>query len=560
MFRSLRWRLLAWQVVILLVVIVGFGGSLYVEMRRARLDEVDGELFAGARVLEGTLRVLAPEGRPPFPPLHAPPPPPPPPPGQHRPPPGRPRPPRERISPPDDARHPLDAPDDRGPPWDQGEPLPEAWDTPPGPRGEHRPPQPGPPRDGPGLATLASVLRLPPSLERGEERAREGSPGPRDERPRTPAYFVVWRPDGSVLATSLEPDELPDPPEHLNPDRQTDAWRRETAREVAVLGPGRTRILVGRSIEPELRELDGLAIRLVLTGAAVFALGLVGGWWLSGRAIGPIQDISATAATVTASSLSRRVDVAHLDSELGQLGTILNGMLARLEAAFARQVEFTADASHELRTPLAVIQTQAELALARPRSSAEYQRSLEACLRAARRMKGIVEDLLLLARADSNKLELRREPVDLLTVVRQCAALLEPLAAERKVHFRLEGSPVVVEADPEGITRLVTNLMHNAVMHSKPEGTVTATVSQGDGTAQVAIADQGEGIAREHLPLLFERFYRVDKARARDSGGAGLGLAICKSIAETHGGTIAVASQVHGGSTFTLELQRGALA
>ncbi len=235
---------------------------------------------------------------------------------------------------------------------------------------------------------------------------------------------------------------------------------------------------------------------------------------------------------------------------------LINTMLERLGRSFEQQARFTADASHELRTPLAVILSQVELALSRQRDGPAYRESLEACGRAAGRMKSLVDDLLTLARADSGKLELRVEPVDLARIAEETAALLEPLAHERTARILVMTSPAPLKGDPERLSQVLANLLSNAIQYTRPGGQVTVTVRSDNDSAIVAVEDTGAGIPESDLPLIFDRFHRVDTARSRKSGGSGLGLSICRSIVEAHGGTITVSSAVDHGSTFIVTIPR----
>ena len=264
--------------------------------------------------------------------------------------------------------------------------------------------------------------------------------------------------------------------------------------------------------------------------------------------------MSETVSEINATSLSRRLDLEGVDTELGRLAELINSMLERLGRSFDQQVRFTADASHELRTPLAVILAQVELALSRQREAPAYRDSLEACGRAARRMKSLVDDLLTLARADAGKLELRIRPVDLAHIAEDCVALLEPLADKRSIRIQLDTRTVPLKGDPERLGQVLTNLLSNAILYNRPGGQVNVSVGSTDGAAIVIVEDTGVGIPEGELPLVFDRFHRVDAARSRESGGSGLGLAICRSIIEAHGGTITLASQVHHGSTFTVTI------
>ncbi len=217
-------------------------------------------------------------------------------------------------------------------------------------------------------------------------------------------------------------------------------------------------------------------------------------------------------------------------------------------------MRFTADASHELRTPLTVILTQVELALSRPREATAYRESLQACGRAATRMKSLVDDLLTLARADSGKLELRAEPIDLARIAEGSVALLQPLALERGVRILREINPAPLNGDPERLGQVITNLVSNAIQYTQPGGKVVISTRCDGSSALLIVEDTGVGIPEIDLPLVFDRFHRVDSARSRGSGGSGLGLAICQGIVKAHGGEIAVASTLDHGSRFTVTI------
>lgn len=485
MFRSLRWRLQAWQALILLLVVGGFASVLYFQIRQARFAAVDGELLAGARVLEGSLRGF----------------------------------------PPHVLNDGFDGPDGY-------RPRP--------PDGKHeRPPWPkGPPRE-----HLEQTLSLPGVRADRQESGND-------------VYFAIWLGNGTLLKKSADTLNVPSPGEPLAPElaERVRVRQRGSLREVIVMGPARSQVLVGQSIEPVLADLDRLLGQLAVTGFGVIGIGLVGGWWLARRIIQPIEAMSTTAASISAANLSRRIATADVDNELSRLGEILNAMFARLENAFEQQVRFTADASHELRTPLSILLSHTELALSRPRSEPEYRETLQTCLRAAQRMRHLVDDLLMLARADAGKLELRSERLDLHRLAAETAAFLQPLAAERGIRVAVAGTTAWLQGDPDRLARVATNLINNAIHYNRPNGSVTASVAAAGADVVLTVADTGVGIAEADRHHIFERFYRVDKARSRESGGNGLGLAICKSIVEAHGGTIAVASELGKGTTFTVRL------
>ena len=329
--------------------------------------------------------------------------------------------------------------------------------------------------------------------------------------------------------------------------------------EMATATPWRKPLLLHRNYDADLAHAFSFRPGLPFNseGASWAAIGLLAGWLLTNQILRPIEAIQKTAQSISETNLSERINVAKTHSEVGGLAHVLNSMFARLQAAFERQTQFAADASHELRTPLAVIHTEAESALNKPRSPEEYSAALETCLRAAKRMRPLVESLLVLARGDAGKLQLRRETFDLKNTVEDCAALVESLAAERKVSLTLDLQPVQLHADPFRLTQVVANILTNAILYNRPGGTAQATLRSENNFAILTISDTGLGIPPEHLPRIFERFYRVEESRSRELGGAGLGLAICKSIIDAHQGTITATSEVHYGTTFVVRLPLG---
>jgi heavy metal sensor kinase len=375
-------------------------------------------------------------------------------------------------------------------------------------------------------------------------------------------YFIVWGSDGSVVRESTSCPAVPaakatrtvanmstDPPSVVPQFRQ-----RGDVREVIVGGPGGSTILVGRSIGREQAGLANLGWSLMAVGAMVMAVGLLGGCALAQRVLRPIRRISETARSISASDLSRRIEGPEIKSEIGSLAQTLNNTFDRLESAFRRQAQFTADASHELRTPLAIICAGSELALARERSPLEYRQAIESSLRASKRMRELVESLLVLARADADALELNYGRFDLRQAVDDCLALMSPMAQRRNVNLEAQGAGVRIDADRDQIVRLITNLIGNAIQYNREGGTVRVAVVEDGGQAVLEVIDTGMGIAREDQPRIFQRFFRADKARSRESGGCGLGLAICKSIAVAHGGDISFGSVPGAGTTFVVWL------
>ena len=324
-------------------------------------------------------------------------------------------------------------------------------------------------------------------------------------------------------------------------------------RETANMLPSGEMILVGCSIVPELKELRRTALNLTAVGGLILLVGLTGGWWLVSRSLKPIASISNATVKISAGDLSQRIDVAEAESELGQLATVLNSTFARLETAFAQQKQFASDAAHELRTPVTVILTQTQTALNRERDAASYKQAVEACQRAAQRMRKLIESLLALARFDAGQEVLRRTDFDFSETIADCAELVQPLADERAVKISVDIEPVKITGDAERLAQVVTNLLTNAIQYNQPAGEVRVQLASQNGLAVLTVTDTGQGIAPADLPRVFGRFYRADQSRT-GAGNAGLGLAITKAIIEAHGGTIEVASKENAGTTFTVRL------
>ena len=424
--------------------------------------------------------------------------------------------------------------------------LLEEWSRPPpgGPGGPFGPGHPGPPPGRPGGAP-----HPPRDFHLDPDRASLFEGG-------TDAfYYVVWLPDGREMNRSaVAPADVPRPERGSSPESPQATRMRGTMREIYQFTPPGECVLVGRSIAPELANLDRLALWLSGLGSAVLVLGLVGGWWLAARAIRPIDDISAAASKIATGDLSHRIDTAKTDNELGQLAVVLNSTFARLEGAFERQRRFTADASHELRTPIAVILSQTQGTLARERESAEYREALEACQRAARRMSALTESLLALARLDAGQESLRRDDCDLARITADAVDLIRPLTVERGIQLHTDLTVAACHGDPERLAQLVTILLTNAIDYNQDGGEVRVTTRPNDGAAVVTVWNTGPGIPAADLPQIFERFHRADKARTRAAGHSGLGLAIARGIVEAHGGTITAQNETAGGTTFTASL------
>lgn len=368
------------------------------------------------------------------------------------------------------------------------------------------------------------------------------------------AYYAVWNGDGSLQMRSTRFPAHLDRPSRNGVD---DLTVTETIGDERVVhrrtGSGRI-LLVGRSIEAARAEWRRLGWFFAAAGAGVLALGLLGGGWVASRAIQPIAAIRETAEQIALGDLSRRIPVPRSDDELGRLAAVLNDTFARLDAAFARQTRFTADAAHELRTPVTTILTHVQNGLAGTDSETnpEARLAFEACQRAARTMRHLIDALLDLARADAGEDPVRRDPCDLAEITREVAGILDVDDTEGKPEIELHLAPSPCSGDEIRLAQVVTNLLANALEHARRRVTITTTSDSG--TAVLRIRDDGPGIAGEHLPHLFDRFYRADPSRSGSSRHAGLGLAIVKAIVEAHGGSVEVSSDPGDGTTFTVRL------
>ncbi|MFL5660558.1 MAG: sensor histidine kinase [Ktedonobacteraceae bacterium] len=303
-------------------------------------------------------------------------------------------------------------------------------------------------------------------------------------------------------------------------------------------------------------------------GTLALLVAAIGGYWLAGKALRPVKMITRTANEINATDLRRRLHLKRRD-EFGELAATFDQMLARLEAAFKRQTQFTADASHELRTPLTIIDLEINRALTQLERPEEYRQILEQIQAENEQMTYIVNNLLTLARADTGQLVLQREVVDVSDIALACVERLLSLAQQSHITLSTGTLPeLLVCGDPQYLSRMFMNLIENAIKYTCGIGArvhVELACEQ-ERWAVAYVQDDGPGIADEHLPSLFERFYRVDKARARkieqtsvalgkqDPGGTGLGLAIVQWIVQAHGGEVRVESKLDSGSVFQVRL------
>lgn len=325
-------------------------------------------------------------------------------------------------------------------------------------------------------------------------------------------------------------------------------------------------MILGQPIDPD-KQLSRLAFTLLFGSLATLAFVLVGGYWLAAKAMSPVRKITYTARQIGETDLHQRLKLGTQD-ELGELADTFDAMLDRLQAAFDRQRQFTADASHELRTPLTIVGLETDYALARRRTSDEYERSMRVIQSENQFMAHLVGDLLTLARMDSGQAQLRLEPLDLSDVALDVVERLGPLAQRDQIDLSTGDLPeVCITGDRQQLSQMLTNLVENGLKYAGGAGkrvhVETGTADEeGEPYGWVRVSDNGQGIPAEHLPHLFERFYRVDSSRTRAAeadpekipDGSGLGLSIVQWIAQAHKGQVSVQSEVGKGTTFEVRL------
>ncbi len=310
-------------------------------------------------------------------------------------------------------------------------------------------------------------------------------------------------------------------------------------------------IIVARALadrEALLRRYGrDMALRLLAGMIAAMVLSYL----LVRRALRPLRAMATDAATIHAQNLHTRLSAGHAPAELHALSGALNDMLDRLEGGFARVWQFTVDLAHDLRTPIGNLRGTNEVALARPRTPAEYQALLGSNIEECDRVSRTIESVLFLARADNPQFALQRVAFDVGTELDRIADYFEGIASEARVNIKIHGT-ATISADRELFRRAVGNLLSNALRYTAPEQTITLLAEQTNGAVSVTVENPGLGIPPEHLEKLFDRFYRVDRSRSDSANSTGLGLSIVKSIMELHGGRVAVESQLRGITRFVL--------
>ncbi len=496
--KSIHWRLLLWIAFLLGLILAALDFTAYEIHFANRVSQLDGELQRRVAVLSASLYAPI-AGKPTF-----------------------------------GNGPPKQPDDDLGPP---PQPQDGLANPPPGPRPPDENGRLGPPPERPGL----DASRISAAASRFALDAAGGF------------YFSFWsRESAAPYQRSTNcPADVSRPPVAKN-DTGTYARTRGAFREMFHTTERGDSVLVGHTLAPELAGARRFAGWLALGSLVVLAFGLGGAWFIVVRALRPVEKISAAAQRIAAGNLSERINAEETESELGKLAGVLNSTFARLEAAFAQQKQFTADAAHELRTPLAVLISEAQTTLARERAAADYRDALSVCLETAQQMRRLTESLLELARFDAGQENLRREKLDVSAVIADCVKLTAPLAARRSVKINCNLTPAEILGDAMRLAQVVTNLLTNAIHYNREGGEVGVAAGVENGLAVVRVSDTGCGISSADLPRIFERFYRAN--RSRGGGHAGLGLAIAKCVVEAHGGKIEAASAENSGATFTVRL------
>lgn len=330
-------------------------------------------------------------------------------------------------------------------------------------------------------------------------------------------------------------------------------------------------LILGTPVDPS-GQLHRLFLTLLLGTSSMLVIALAGGYWLADRAMRPVKTITLAAQQISETDLSQRLNLGRQD-ELGKLADTFDQMLARLQAAFDRQRQFTADASHELRTPLTIVNLEASRALDGKRSLQEYQQALSLIQSENEFMTRLVNNLLTLSRMDAGQTISKMERLDLSDLALEAVERLAPIAARKQVELSTGELPeLTVAGDRQFLTQMITNLVENAIKYTdgaakRVRVETGSTFIEDKSVAWLQVVDNGPGIPAENLPHIFDRFYQLDKARSRNSedtgvgsiensatAGSGLGLSIAQWIAHANGGEITVKSEVGKGSTFEVRL------
>ncbi len=316
-------------------------------------------------------------------------------------------------------------------------------------------------------------------------------------------------------------------------------------------------IQVGTSLEFVTESLKKLIIILSMSFPILVLITLFFGYYIIDRAFAPIRMITAKAKKISAENLEEKIGGNLPDDEIGELAATFDEMISRLKSSFDALHQFSADVSHELRTPLTVLQGEVEVALRGERSSEEYKKVLKSSLEEVQRLKNIVETLLFLSKAESGQLIYKIKEIEVLDLIVSVISTLQPFIKEKNININLDAEPdIVFKGDESMLKQLFYNIIHNSIKYNRTNGNINIKVYENNGFVSVEIEDTGFGMNEQQIENIFNRFYRIDKARTRKEGGYGLGLNIAKKIVDLHNGKIFVESEINKGTKFIVSLPK----
>jgi heavy metal sensor kinase len=405
-----------------------------------------------------------------------------------------------------------------------------------------------------------ATFPLPPRLLPDPVSPESEAPGAM-HRPR---HLLLCDSEGKVIASDgewapLAPLAVREAADSMTPAYADVRWSAEVLRTVAWPfrdRDGRVLVLeIGTSyrvIESVLGQ--GVVFLAVIEGVALLFL-VLGSWFLTRRAFEPVNVVIHRLEQINEDNLAERLPEEDRSEELGRMVAAINRVLNRLDRAFRAQSRFSSDVAHEVRSPLTALRGEMEVALRRDRSAEEYRSVIVLSLEEVLRLASLAEDLMSLARADAGVLEKRHRPIELSLLLDRVVTRFGPASDAGGISLLLDApEKLLVLGDSGLLGRLVDNLVDNALMHSALGQSILIRLTREGRQAVITVTDQGEGISPEHQERIFDRFYRVDKARSRDRGGTGLGLAIVREFAWLHHGSVGVTSTPGKGSSFRVEL------
>ncbi|TSA12796.1 MAG: HAMP domain-containing protein [Deltaproteobacteria bacterium] len=388
--------------------------------------------------------------------------------------------------------------------------------------------------------------------------------------PKSKSFFQIRRLDGTILekSASLRDQVLP----FQAGERQTTLKTvllngtlvrvinfhisEENGHDKETAGKGHGLIIqCAEDIQDRISLLKNYRVILYLSILSIMLISVSGGFLIAKKALTPVKEISEAIDRISESNLSERIAPGSIPEELRILASSFNHTFDRLERSFKRQTQFTADASHELRTPLSVILSQGEIMLRKERTAGEYKDALTAIMKAARMMSEIVQKLLIMARLTTDKGEFKAGKIDLSEIIHEAVKLLRSLAEQKGISINISADgPCIIIGDRPALLELFVNLVDNAIKYNVPQGKIDISMRKETGFIVAEVKDTGMGIPEEDIDRVFDRFYRVDKSRSRESGGVGLGLSICDEIVNLYGGRIDIKSKLGAGTTVSVYL------